>query len=50
MAARSVYTLSRWKQWQYTLKTWLPGVLTGLFGVVPSFICFASPQSMKWQT
>jgi hypothetical protein len=33
MAARSVYTLSRGKQWQYALRIWLPTLLMGLLFV-----------------
>jgi len=48
MAARSVYTLPRWKQWQYTLEAWLPGVLAGLFGVgvVIYLFCIAPNREM----
>ena len=33
MAARAVYTIPRSKQRQYLLVNWLPGLLTGMFGI-----------------
>lgn len=38
-AGAKVYTISRWKRFQYTLRTWLPSILFGL--ALIGFLVFA---------